>query len=104
MLENNIIQTRGFHNIVDENGNVTGFQLRVRSKYYKGVWLSQLRIGELTVDGEKFPREAQIWEISGTEYTPDEMLEIGDQLESTYWQVTDAAIIKIMKPGRLSQG
>ena len=33
MLERDVIQTRGFRNI-EENGEVTGFQIRVRSDYF----------------------------------------------------------------------
>lgn len=104
MLEKDVIQTRGFHNIVDENGEIIGFQFCMRTNYYKGLWPSQLRIGDVTSDDEVFPRETQIWEINGIEYTPDEMLEVGDSEQSAYFQVTDVATVKIMKPGGLSQG
>jgi hypothetical protein len=104
MLENHVIQTRGFHNTVDKNGNATGFQFCMRANYYKGLWLSQLRISDVTCDGEVYSREKQLWEINGIEYTPDEMLEIGDTEQSTYFQVTDTAAIKLNKPGGLSQG
>lgn len=104
MLENCVIQTRGFHNLLDEDGNIIGFQFCMRTNYYKGLWLSQLRIGNVTVDGEVFSRNQQIWEINGINYTPDEMLEIGDTEQSNYFQVTDVATIKIMKKGGLSQG
>jgi hypothetical protein len=32
MVENHVIQTRGFYNTVDENGKVTGFQFCMRTK------------------------------------------------------------------------
>ena len=41
MLEKDLIQTRGFHNIV-QDGVVTGFQFEVRLTYYRGIFLSQL--------------------------------------------------------------
>ena len=53
MLEKYNIQTRGFHNVYDEDGNAIGFQLCFRSTYYKGVWLSQVRVGDIIVDGDK---------------------------------------------------
>ena len=37
MLEMDVIQVRGFRNIV-EGGKVTGFQFRVRSTYYRGMY------------------------------------------------------------------
>ena len=100
MYENYIVQQRGFHNTVDKDGNVDGFQFRMRTGYYKGVWLSQLRVGPAIVDGVEYPRESLIWVINGIEYTADEMLKEG----YTYWQVDDCATIKVKKPGGLESG
>ena len=69
-MEREVIQSVGFRNIV-ENGEVTGFQLKIRLPYYRGVFLSQLRPGTLTVDGEVFTKEQITWCIRGEEYTPD---------------------------------
>jgi hypothetical protein len=99
MLEREIIQMRGFHNIV-ENGKNTGFQFRIRSDYYRGVWLSLLRPGELTVDGEKISNSAITWEIGGKDYSIDEMLKTGD----AQWPNMEAAVIKVKKDGGLSMG
>ena len=55
MIEYDIIQTRGFHNI-EENGEIIGFQLCFRLKTYRGVWLSMLRPEDLIVDGEVFKK------------------------------------------------
>jgi hypothetical protein len=99
MLEREIIQMRGFHNI-EENGKVTGFQFRIRSDYYRGVWLSLLRPGELLIDGEKYDNSAIRWEIGGKEYGIDEMLKTGD----VQWANMEAAVIKVKKAGGLSQG
>ncbi len=100
MVEKELIQLRGFHNTVDENGEITGFQVCVRTGYYRGLWLSQFRPGPLVVDGEVFPRESLIWEIGGIQYTADEMRMIGD----VYWQYATPATIHVRKPGGLSQG
>jgi hypothetical protein len=100
MLEQTAIQTRGFHNTVDARGDVTGFQFRMSPRYYRGMWLSQFRPGDVIVDGVVYPRDEVIWEIKGVDYTPDQVLELGD----TYFQVTDAATVKVRRPGGLSQG
>ena len=100
MLERPNIQSRGFHNLTDENGNVTGFQLCFRSTYYKGVWLSQVRVGDIVIDGEVFGREDQIWVINDVEYTPDEM----EKISEIHWHILDVATIKVDKPGGLAQG
>ncbi len=100
MLENHVIQTRGFHNTSDENGKVAGFQFCMRTKYYRVLWLSQFRPGDVIVDGVTYPREEITWEIYGVDHTPDEMLKAGN----VAWQVTDTATVKVKKPGGLSQG
>lgn len=99
MLEENVIQYRGFHNIVKEN-RVIGFQICVRSDYYRGVWLSQLRPGRVIVDGEVYPKEEVIWEINGKEYNAAELAEAGD----VFWRITDPAALRIYKEGGLAQG
>ena len=75
-MEREVIQSVGFRNIV-ENGEVTGFQLKIRLPYYRGVFLSQLRPGTLTVDGVDF---------------------------KTHWNPTETAVLKVKKAGGLSQG
>lgn len=99
MLEANVIQYRGFHNIV-EDGRVTGFQICVRSDYYRGVWLSQLRPGKVVVDDVTYPKEAVIWEINGKDYTADQLA----QASTDFWRITDVAVLKIKKEGGLAQG
>jgi hypothetical protein len=99
MLEREMIQMRGFRNVA-ENGTVTGFQFRIRSTYYRGAWLSLFRPGELIVDGEKYDRNSIRWVIGGREYTLDEMEKTGD----VQWHPSEAAVVRVQKPGGLSQG
>ncbi len=100
MLEKYNIQTRGFHNVYDEDGNAIGFQLCFRSTYYKGVWLSQVRVGDIIVDGEVFGRDKQTWIINDVDYDPDEM----EKISTIHWHILDVATIFVKKPGGLSQG
>ena len=100
MVENKKIQLRGFHNTYDESGKADGFEFCMRTKYYKGLWLSQFRVGDVAVDGEVFPKNSIIWNIYGIDYTPEEMYDRTD----IYWQVNDLATVKIKKPGGLAQG
>ncbi len=99
MLESNVIQYRGFHNI-EKDGKIVGFQICVRSDYYRGVWLSQLRPGKVIVDRVTYPKEEIIWEINGKDYTIDEIAKASND----FWRITDVAVLKIMKDGGLSQG
>ena len=98
-MEREIIQSVGFRNLV-EDGVVTGFQFKVRLPYYRGVFLSQLRTGDLIVDGQRFDGKDLIWNIRGEDYTTAEMA--CDY--QTHWSVTQPAVIKVKKPGGLESG
>jgi len=99
MLEQEVIQYRGFRNW-EENGEIVGFQVCVRSDYYRGIWLSQLRPGRVIVDGELFPWNTIIWNIDGVDYTTDEMAKRSDK----FWRNSEVATLKVRKPGGLAQG
>ena len=90
-MEREVIQSVGFRNI-KKDGNVTGFQFKIRLPYYRGIFLSQLRPGTLFVDGERFEKEDIIWNIHGEDYTYEEM------------KSTAPAVLKVKKEGGLSQG
>ena len=98
-MEREVIQSVGFRNIT-ENGQVTGFQFKIRLPYYRGVFLSQLRLGTLTVDGETFGRDQMVWNVKGEDYTWQEM----EKDFKTHWDVTCPAVVKVKKPGGLAQG
>lgn len=99
MLEKEVIQSVGFRNI-KENGEITGFQLKVRLPYYRGIFLSQLRPGTLQVDDMRFEREDLIWNINGRDHTYEDLK---SDME-THWAVTDPAVIKVKLKGGLKQG
>ncbi|MBO6054148.1 MAG: D-mannonate dehydratase [Oscillospiraceae bacterium] len=102
MLEKEQIQYRGFRNLYDENGEACGFEFCLRSTYYRGVWLSQLRVGRVIVDGEEFLADSGnvTWIIRGQEYTPAEMAK--DNIH--FWPMNEVATIRVKKPGGLAQG
>lgn len=98
-MEREVIQSVGFRN-TKKQGEVDGFQFKIRLPYYRGVFLSQLRPGTLYVDGERFEKEDIIWNIKGEDYTIEEM----KQDYTTQWDVTAPAVLKVKKPGGLAQG
>ena len=99
MLEKECIQSRGFRNVI-ENGKVIGFQVPIRSLYYRGVWLSQLRPATVIIDGETFSGEQITWTISGKTYKQAELAKHGD----VNWPLLEPAVLTIRKPGGLAQG
>jgi len=99
MLEREPVQQRGFHNVF-KDGRAVGFQVRHRSTYYRGIWLSMSTGFEVTVDGEKFPKDRITVTIGGKTYTQDEMAKIGNR----QWPNYEAAILTVTKPGGLTPG
>lgn len=99
MVEYQSIQQRGFHNTYDENGAINGFEFRFVPNYYKGLWFTQCRFGNVTVDGEEFDRDDLIYEYDGLEYTREELFDL-----AKYWQFRTPLTIKLRKQGGLAIG
>lgn len=98
-MEKQVIQSVGFRNIV-EKGEIVGFQLKIRLPYYRGVFLSQIKPGNLTVDGEVFTKEQIMWRINGEDFTAAEM-----RLDRhRHWHPLEPATLIVKKPGGLMQG
>lgn len=99
MLEKEMIQSRGFRN-VSQGGKVVGFQVPIRSLYYRGVYISQLRPATVTVDGEKFEGAQITWTVGGKTYAQADLANHSD----VPWQLYETAILTINKPGGLKLG
>ncbi len=99
MLEMDCIQQKGFRN-VSAGGEITGFQFTIRSLYYRGVWLSQLRPSTVVVDGVTYGPETLTWTICGQSYTHAQMKTLG----KVFWNVLDPATITVSAPGGLKPG
>lgn len=99
MLDRECIQSRGFRNF-ESQGKITGFQFNIRSLYYRGLWLSQLRPATITVDGETFSGDQITWTISGVTYEQEDMLKLGD----VHWGLLEPATLTVRKDGGLKPG
>jgi hypothetical protein len=99
MLEQESIQSRSFRN-VSQNGKITGFQVAIRSLYYRGVWLSQLRPATIIVNGEKFGNDQITWTISGKTYEQSDLAKFSD----VHWSLLEPAILTVKKSGGLKMG
>jgi hypothetical protein len=64
------------------------------------VWLSMSTGFDVTVDGEKFPRDQTTVTVGGRTYTQEEMKNIGN----VQWPNYEAAILTVTKPGGLKLG
>jgi len=99
MLEKESIQSRGFRNVI-ENGQIIGFQVAVRSLYYRDLWLSQIRPATVVADGEVFTGEQVTWTINEITYEQNDLAQYGDR----NWELLKPAVLTVRKPGGLSQG
>jgi hypothetical protein len=99
LLEKGMIQLRGFRN-VSKDGKTVGFQVPIRSHYYRAVWLPQLRPATVTVDGEKFEGAQITWTIGGKIYAQADFDKYGDVI----WPLWEPAMLTVSKPGGLKMG
>jgi len=93
------ILDRGFKNIT-QNGKITGFQLQVKTAYYRGVYLSLMEGFEVTVDAETFKRDQIKFTVGNSTYALDEL----EALTDVRWPFSDAATLTVSKPGGLQPG
>ncbi len=97
---NSVLCEQGFRNVV-ENGAVTGFQVRVRISYYRGIALSLLNGYTIVVDGETFESGDVTFSLDGRKfYTIAELAERPD----LRWEYGDKAYLHVKKPGGLARG
>lgn len=83
-----------------ESGKVGGFQFNARLPYYRGLGISMIEDLIVTVDAERFPRDAIRVTLHGNTYTLDEMeVEYEDR-----WEFGEEGIVSVLTPGGLKTG
>jgi len=99
MLEEQLIQASGFRNVGPDDAP-TGFQLRVRSPYYRGLWGSLIEKPTVTVDGEEFAGDDIRWTLPTGDYS---FAELQTSLDAR-WPMDAPAVLTVPKPGGLARG
>lgn len=97
---NSVLCEQGFKN-VGQQGEITGFQVRVRISYYRGIPLSLLDGYEIEVDEEKFTNDVISFSLDNKEYIP--CTQLGNYTEKR-WEYGDKAYLRVTKKGGLPQG
>lgn len=98
-MEKQVIQSVGFRNVV-RDGKVWGFQFRIRLPYYRGVYLSQVKPGNVEIDGKIFTKDDVLWNLGGVTYTWQEML----KAKQVHWHPLELVTIMVPLEGGLQQG
>lgn len=99
MMDNKMICTEQFENVV-EDGETIGFAFLGRLPYYRGLGLSMIEDIQVSVDGERIPREDIRFSVRGKTYTLDQMETVYDDR----WNFGEKARIIALKPGGLEPG
>lgn len=82
------------------NGKISGYSFLVRLSYYRGHYLSDIEVLEVTVDGEKIDEEQITFCLNEKELSVWEVKEAYTE----FWNLLTPAKIKIHKPGGLAGG
>jgi hypothetical protein len=99
MFDKYIICENGFQN-VSEGGKVTGFQIKARLPYYRGLGISMVEDLSLKVDGNNVPRQAIFVTLHGNTYSLDEMEKEYDDR----WEFGEEGVLTVQLPGGLTPG
>ena len=99
MFNKYMILTRDFRN-VGQGERFTGFQVKIRIPYYRGVTLSLIDSIDLTVDGEVFAPNQMTFSTGGRTYSFDELA----NTTNAEWGFGDPATLTVNKPGGLATG
>lgn len=99
MFDKYMVVSRGFQN-VRKDGQIVGFQIKVRITYYRGVYLPLIGGFDVTVDGEKFRPEQIQFVIGDHAYSFEQMA----NAEEARWPFGEFATLIISKPGGLRPG
>lgn len=99
MFDKYIICENGFQNVTAE-GKTTGFQLKARLPYYRGLGISMVEDLSLKVDGVQIPRQAIQVTLHGNTYTLDEMEKEYDDR----WEFGEEGLVTVQQPGGLTRG
>ena len=98
MLEQHVIQTKGFKNVSDGDGG--GFQVAVRCPYYRGIWASLIEGVEVAVDAETFGPDRVRWTLGEETFTTSELAGTSE----IRWPFEQPAILTVDKAGGLEPG
>lgn len=99
MLDRDIIQNRGFANLV-EGGAVSGFALRLRNPNYRGLSASLVDGVDVTVDGRTWTNDQTLVELQGRRFRLAELR----GSTGARWHLDEAATVVVLHPGGLAAG
>lgn len=101
MFDSYVLSGQKIRNIADPKGNITGYEMKTRITYYRGIPLSMIHDVRVEADGVAVPREQIRFSCDGIDFfTLDEM-----ETVTTYkWEYGTEATIIVEQGGGLAKG
>ncbi|MBR2561579.1 MAG: hypothetical protein IKE31_05455 [Eubacterium sp.] len=101
MFDNYVLSEGTVKNETGADGKVTGFSMKTRVNYYRGIPLSMVHDLEVELDGEKMDRSKVKLTVDGIDYfTADEM----ETVTAYKWEFGEEATVIVEKEGGLPAG
>ena len=101
MFDNYVLSEGTVKNETGADGKVTGFSMKTRVNYYRGIPLSMVHDLEVELDGEKMDRDKVKLTVDGIDYfTADEM----ETVTAYKWEFGEEATVVVEKEGGLPAG
>lgn len=101
MFDNYVLSEGTVKNETGADGKVTGFSMKTRVNYYRGIPLSMVHDLEVELDGEKMDRDKVKLTVDGIDYfTADEM----ETVTAYKWEFGEEATVIVEKEGGLPAG
>ena len=98
MYDKYLICEEGFRNATRQG--TSGFELKVRIAYYRGLRVSMVEGFAIAVDGESFPLEHNLFTAGNRTYSFAEM----EKEPDGRWEFGKKATVFVPRPGGLSAG
>lgn len=94
-----VLSNKGFKNLKNDAGEVTGFEVYGRSYYYRGIPLCLVNDCSVTVDGVKYGTDKISFCVDGETFTFEQMATV----QAFYWNYGYLAGIQVDLPGGLDE-
>ncbi len=98
-LREHILCEDGFTNRI-EDGKITGFNVKMRIPYYRGIPLSLIDEILIIVDGIQYTGDSILFEVHGGTFTRNEMTTVVRHR----WNYGEKATVKVIKEDGLAPG
>ncbi|MBT2721156.1 DUF6379 domain-containing protein [Bacillus sp. ISL-46] len=99
MFEQYLVCEDGFRNVVKE-GEIVGFEVKLRIPYYRGLALSMINSIDIEVNGIPFAHEDMVFSVETGSFPYSEL----STVINNRWEMGEKAALFVKKTGGLTEG